>query len=405
MASISIVLDEKTTDSIGRCSIRIIIRHNGSMSSVSPHIFCARDKFNPLDCNRVIMLSDVKSKQDNSVISRLYLKYLAAINELSLQGKLKSLKAKDIVRFADNGELEEQKVVETIYSYAEHMFLPRCRADKTRGGYIYTLATLREFAGADRALVFADITPALLSRFDEYLERKGQKINSRSVHLRNIRAIYNSAIDDGMANQNDYPFRSFKIKNAYKEKVFMKVERLRELSMLDFKDTQPSLRLARDLFMLSFYLCGINPIDLFYLEKPNVDGVVSFVRHKTAHAETVPIHITIPVEAEPLIERYKGGKQFLFNFSEHYVNYENFYHTLSKRIGEVGAQVGCPELTFYWARYSWATYADRLGVQEKVISKSLGHSDVSLAGQRYISYDWSRTDEANRKVIDYFKGI
>jgi integrase len=63
--------------------------------------------------------------------------------------------------------------------------------------------------------------------------------------------------------------------------------------------------------------------------------------------------------------------------------------------------IGVPNLTMYYARYSWATYASKIGVDESVIGKALGHTDVSLAGSRYISFDWSRVDDANRKVIDY----
>lgn len=73
-------------------------------------------------------------------------------------------------------------------------------------------------------------------------------------------------------------------------------------------------------------------------------------------------------------------------------------------MAEIGKHINYPEITFYYARYSWATYDDQLGIDEKVISKSLGHTDQSVAGRHYISYDWKRTDEANRKVIDFVNG-
>ena len=55
----------------------------------------------------------------------------------------------------------------------------------------------------------------------------------------------------------------------------------------------------------------------------------------------------------------------------------------------------------YYARYSWATIADKIGIDEKVIDKSIGHVPTTVAGKFYITYDWDRTDQANRKVIDY----
>ena len=55
----------------------------------------------------------------------------------------------------------------------------------------------------------------------------------------------------------------------------------------------------------------------------------------------------------------------------------------------------------YWARYSWATIADSIDIPEKTISKGLGHVDKSLAGRKYIAFDWSKVDKANRQVIDF----
>lgn len=59
----------------------------------------------------------------------------------------------------------------------------------------------------------------------------------------------------------------------------------------------------------------------------------------------------------------------------------------------------------YWARYTWATLADKLGVSEKEISKGLGHVDTSIAGKFYISYDWTKVDRANRTVLDYLSNM
>lgn len=63
--------------------------------------------------------------------------------------------------------------------------------------------------------------------------------------------------------------------------------------------------------------------------------------------------------------------------------------------------VGIDDKTFYWARYTWATMADKIGIPEKEISKGLGHKDNTIAGKHYIAYDWTKVDRANRQVIDY----
>ena len=57
---------------------------------------------------------------------------------------------------------------------------------------------------------------------------KGQ-IKMDFPDMRNIRTVYNRAIDDGVANLNDYPFRRFKIKQEKTRKRALTVEQLREL--------------------------------------------------------------------------------------------------------------------------------------------------------------------------------
>ncbi|MBR5469216.1 MAG: hypothetical protein IKU78_01990 [Paludibacteraceae bacterium] len=157
--------------------------------------------------------------------------------------------------------------------------------------------------------------------------------------------------------------------------------------------------MARDIFLLSFYFCGINPIDIFNLTEIKNNRII-FVRQKTSGKVITPIKISIQPEAMALIEKYKGESK-IFCFDSHYIDYKNFYHTIQLRIRKLGKMIEQPNLSLYWARYSWASYADKIGIEEKVISKSLGHADVSIAGKHYISYDWERTDKANRKVIDY----
>ena len=135
-----------------------------------------------------------------------------------------------------------------------------------------------------------------------------------------------------------------------------------------------------------------------------VKDKIVFIRKKVAFHEPDPIKITIQEEAKELMKKYEANDEHLFCFYEKYNgNYENFKGYLTHRIKKIGTLIDYPSLTMYFARYSWATYADRLEIDEKVISKSLGHADRSLAGKRYITYDWRRTDKANRMVIDYLE--
>ena len=174
---------------------------------------------------------------------------------------------------------------------------------------------------------------------------------------------------------------------------------MRELLSLNLTGyNEKGLALARDFFVLSFLFCGINPIDLYNL--PAQKDKITFIRQKIAHREPEPIQIGIQPETRYLISEYMGSN-YLLNFAEKYISFDNFYHFLKHRIKKLGNMIKCPGLTLYWARYSWATYASKIDIPDSTISKALGHADATLAERRYEVYDWSKVDKANRRVIDY----
>ena len=198
-----------------------------------------------------------------------------------------------------------------------------------------------------------------------------------------------------------YPFRKFKIKSEGKDKVSLSPEQVKKL--YEYELNTSALRMARDYWMLSFFLCGINPVDLFHLKKPDSEGRISFIRAKEKGSNHITLRLFIQPEAQEIIKRYKNDdeSQYLLHFIDKYVSYDIFKAFLSKKIREIAVITGIDGLTMYHARYSWAAIVDSLDIQEKTISKGLGHVDKSLAGKKYIVYDWSKVDRANERAISF----
>lgn len=93
-----------------------------------------------------------------------------------------------------------------------------------------------------------------LYRFMKYAER--MKPGSINIHFRNIRIVFNEAIEDGITNF--YPFRRFRIKNEVTAKRDLSVEELRRLAYFDCEDCAVKYR---DCFMLMLYLMSINNLE------------------------------------------------------------------------------------------------------------------------------------------------
>lgn len=101
---------------------------------------------------------------------------------------------------------------------------------------------------------------------------------------------------------------------------------------------------------------------------------------------------------------------------DEYKDYMNFSHRMGialkeigemKRVGKGGKKVHIPvfpEISSYWSRHTWATFAAELDIPKETISEALGHSMGSKVTSIYINFDRKKVDEANRKVIDYLLG-
>jgi integrase len=168
---------------------------------------------------------------------------------------------------------------------------------------------------------------------------------------------------------------------------------------------------ARDMFMLSFMLVGMNEADLFNCTD-YTDGRITYQRTKVMNRrrDRGKISIRIEPEAIPLMEKYRDrtGKR-VFCFYQMYsstfsftcaINGNNRTNSGLKRIGK---EIGIENLTFYAARHSWASIAlNDVGIDKYTVHTALNHViDEMKITDIYIKKDWKIVDNANRKVLDY----
>lgn len=192
------------------------------------------------------------------------------------------------------------------------------------------------------------------------------------------------------------PFRLFKIKQEETRMRVLPVEKLRLLAQTDFPSHYNEYR---DFFLLTFYLIGINTVDLADCTRDSiVNGRLEYRRHKTGKIYSIKIE----PEAMAIINRYRGRKHLLRWFDK-YEDFKAWQGTCNNALSrlEIDGERLQPGLTLYWARYSWATYAAELDVSKDTISEALGHSYGSNITGVYIQFKREKIDVANRRVIDY----
>lgn len=359
----------------------------------------AKEKFN----GREFPNNEPNAKIKNMRLTRL----LAAVDEyLLLDEKLPLPELRSGLKELVTGRVDETKV-KCFADYVMDFAATKVNAG-TRG--LYEL-TARKVAAYDARADFDTITADWLRKFERYNTENGMGVNGIAIHLRNIRTVFNWCIDNEWTEK--YPFRRFKVKQ---EKVAIRNLTAAQIATLRDYPVEAWQRIYRDFFMLSFYLCGINPVDLLSLTKKNlVNGRLQYKRRKTGKIYDIPV----PPEAVEIMERYKG-KNYLLSPLDAYSDYKDFTHHWNDALKKIGRieivpdAVGkmrkmvyhplFPTLTVYSARYSFASIGAELDIPRETIALCLGHSWADVTSH-YIAYDIRKIDDAVRKIIDYVNSI
>ena len=302
-----------------------------------------------------------------------------------------------------SGETQEEKVT-CLADYIERFADTKGRKG-TAELYRLTARKVREYDGG---AVFGNVDKAWLDGFDGFMGEAS--VNYKGIMLRNIRTVFNWAIDNELTS--NYPFRRYRIKSEKVAINNISVEQLRAVRDFPLDDWR---RIYRDLFMLSFYLCGINPADLLRLKASDMkNGRIRYKRAKTGHLFDIPV----PKPAEEIISRWRGRKWLLCPL-DNYSDYRGFYCHWNAALKKIGSLELAPDksgglrkkvwrpivegLTTYTARYTFASIAAELEIPRETIALCLGHSWADVTSH-YIAYDTKRIDDAVARIVAYVEG-
>ncbi|MCC2598308.1 site-specific integrase [Sphingobacterium sp. FBM7-1] len=235
-------------------------------------------------------------------------------------------------------------------------------------------------------------------------KEKGLSDSGLHNQMRDLRTLFNAARDHynnedlGIYRIKHYPFKKYKIGSPPLTKK--RNNTLEQVLTIRDCVTKPGSRaeLAKDLYMLSFYLCGINAVDLYQITERDVrNGRLDYNRSKTQgkRKDNAFISIKIVDEAKPLLEKYLG------KLRERYSSANALNWALCKGMEQLRKLTGIPELTLYWARHTFANTArNDCRMSKDDVALALNHVDEgNRTTDIYIAKDWKIVDDVQRKVI------
>lgn len=230
-----------------------------------------------------------------------------------------------------------------------------------------------EFTGGD--VFLSEISTITISEFERWLKRKGVSQTYISMTLSMTRTIINRAIRMQLVTYNVHPFTYWKRPADPERELDISVEDMRAI-----RDAQPRLkkqRIARDIFMLSYYLGGINLIDLLDIDFRDVT-VLEYTRHKSRNMKLSDkrISFTLQPEAKEIIHKWinrnTGKLDFGYKFS-----YKNFLAYITRSIKSLAKDIDIQDykkVCYYTARKSFVQHGFDLGVSLEVLEYCIGQS-------------------------------
>lgn len=290
----------------------------------------------------------------------------------------------------------------SFFAFAQTVVEQMGSLDRRRMCEIYraALRSFRQFCRTDD-LPLGQIDSDLMLAYEAYLKRRGVCMNTSSFYMRNLRAIYNRAVEKELVEQRN-PFKHVYTGVDKTLKRAITLDDIRRLRELEFS-TDSMSAFARDMFLFSFYTRGMSFVDMAFLRKSDLaHGVLAYRRKKTGQQ----LVIKWEPEMQSLIERYDTrDSPYLLpiitkqGYDER-LQYQNMSHVVNRQLKGIGRLAGIKiPLTMYVARHSWASIARCKHVPLSIISDCMGH-DSEATTQIYLSsLDSSAIDQANSLIL------
>lgn len=290
----------------------------------------------------------------------------------------------------------------TLFGFMEEVIVNLRKLGKIRISETYT-ATLNSFCRfrEEKDVALDKVDSDIMIAYEAYLKASGVSLNSSSFYMRNLRAVYNRAVEKELTPQR-FPFKHVYtgIGKTVKRAVPIKV--IKQIKEMDLSYSS-SLDFARDMFLFSFYTRGMSLVDMAYLRKKDLtNGILSYRRRKTGQQ----LFIKWEKPMQEIADKYDTKNSiYLLPIIKHSsieerTQYIYAGHNINRNLKIIGRELELSiPLTMYVARHAWASIAKSKNVPLSVISEGMGHDSEATTRIYLASLDNMAIDKANSLIL------
>ena len=397
MATLKATVKSKRKD--GMYVVYIRFAHNRKVSYLRTS-WMVNDK--GLSRNKKDILDPFVIQQTSKLIDQYY----NTLNRIDTQ----DWTVKEIVDYIQKGK---DGISFSMYA-RKHIEKMKARGqERTSRDYKWALYSLEKFAGGNEVM-FSQLTYSFLSRWIYSLSQTARSKNKYPINIRQIHKAamleYNDEERGIQLITNPWPKITIPKEDTPNKRAISPNMLRRFFAVVpDFsRFTHPLQELGQDVALISFCMCGINSVDLFFAKKSQYhNGIFHYNRRKTSksRSDNAYFEIMVPQFIKPTFEKYLSkdmASPWLFDFQDRLSTSDSFNANINAGISQICKKVS-PDFhaSLYSFRHSWATIAQNgCGASLGDVDFALNHSTFKLA-RVYTKIDYSPAWELNEKVIDY----
>ncbi|WP_288359821.1 phage integrase SAM-like domain-containing protein [uncultured Bacteroides sp.] len=389
MANFSIVIVPTKKLSNGRHRIRIAVAHHSQTRYISTQF--TLDSTSQIKNGRVVRHENAANM--NACLRKLINEYEEIVTSISY---LPAISCTELIRIIN---YEQKKKGITFQSVAREYMNFMKGEEREKSYKLYMIASDRfiKYMKGDFPLI--QLTPLHIQEFAKVLREENLSDTTIRIYLTLIKVILNYAGKMNYVTYSIHPFILFKMPASNVRELDLSIDELKRIR--DVHLLKPSLSIARDIFMLTYYLGGINLRDLLTYNFKDKD-YMRYIRHKTRNSKKGEnkIVFTLQPEAKVIIDKYLTKEGYL-KFGK-YSSYKQIYSLIFRHIGKVSILSGIKKkVTYYSARKTFAQHGYNLGIQIEKIEYCIGHS---MKNNRpifnYIKIMQEHADKVFREILN-----
>ena len=393
MANLFITIVPTKVLANGQHKIRIAVSHNWDTRYIPTSIVI--DSLNEFKNGKIVKRSDKELL--NAKLKRIYDTYYERCESIEYADSLTCTQLVKIITSPINGEQHRkfEDIVEEFLSQIDE-------DDREKTHKLYKLAAKHFIRFSGPGTLMEHIKPIRINNYLTHLRKSKLSPTSIKIYITLLKVIINYAIKMRYVEYKVDPFVTASIPSAKKRDTHITVEQLKIIR--DMVPYQYNVSVVRDIFMLTYYLAGMNLVDMLAYDFRT--DIVDYIRIKTRNTKDGDrlTSFAIPDEAKPLIKKYMNKNTGKLVFGK-YKTYVSCYNTLTRKMKVLKTVAGVTHnLTLYSARKSFVQHGYDLGIPLSTLEYCIGQSmkeDRPIFN--YVSIMKKHADKAIREILDNLK--